>query len=956
VKLDPAQWREASDLLDQALDMHEERRQAWLDALDNVDPVVKTVLRDALEANAEGRTRDFVDALPRLTNEVTNGRHTRDVVGAYRLLRRLGAGGMGEVWLAERADGMLERRVALKLPVLALSRAALSERFARERALLAPLAHEHIARLYDACFADDGQPFLALEYVEGERIDRYAETRRLDVEARLRLFEQVLEAVSHAHANLVLHRDLKPSNILVTAEGSVKLLDFGIAKLMDDGEARETELTRLAGAALTLDYASPEQIAGRSLTTATDVYSLGVVLYELLTGERAYMLKRGTRGELEEAIARIDPVLPSQARIRDETAAAMGTTPSRLRARLVGDLDTIVTKALRKDAAARYATIEAFAEDLRRHRERLPVLARPDSRWYRTRRFVQRHALSVAAGTTVAVALAVATSVSLVMLERANSAAAEARRKADVARSVQSFVVDVFGANDVDIDAVEHSRDMTASQLLDRGASKIDRSLGEAPEVRAELLRLFGELYAQLGQNQKALALHERSVSEARRLHGETSREYAIALMLRAVSAWPIVAETWPRTDIERARDILARVAPDSEDYAIALELHADYILSIDGAEAAREMETAIRILARPGVAPLRTAYAKARLGRAYVQIGALEPAERTLDDARRALETLFGAAHPMAISMRIELAAVYRLECRLAEAEAELRAAISAGEAKPGGRGFPYARLLDAVIVTQARRGWQASLPDVAAAAQRARTETNADAMQAEHQINAYVAALAIGHGEVRDSVNTLEGLLRDRRPNAPAYLPPTVVHTQLARAYLLRGDIERAWSEIEAARDALPHAASPLMLQVVLSTAAQVRAARGEAVEAQRDLDAVRRDYPIDPLALWYRVYADLTAAHVALARRDAKAVAALLSPWLATNDLRKNVEIPLHARGEALMLWGEAVRNGDPANSRRLLEQAAATLETADAPGSAYVARVRADLAADTTRPVH
>ena len=954
--LDPAQWREASALLDRALDIFEEGRAAWLDALENVDPVVRSVLRDALRTtSAEGRTRDFVDALPPLTADAA-GRRVGDRVGAYRLLVRLGTGGMGEVWLADRADGMLDRRVALKLPVLALSRAALSERFARERALLAPLAHEHIARLYDAGFADDGQPFLALEYVEGDRIDRYVDAQRLDVEGRLRLFAQVLEAVSHAHANLVLHRDLKPSNILVTPAGSVKLLDFGIAKLMDDGEARETELTRLAGTALTLDYASPEQIAGRPLTTATDVYSLGVVLYELLTGERPYKLKRGTRGELEEAIAHVDVVSPSQVRIRSGTAAAMRTTPARLRARLAGDLDTILGKALRKDPAARYGTVDAFADDLRRHRDQLPVLARPDSRWYRTRRFVQRHALPVAAGSTVAIALVIATGVSLVMLERADTAAVEARQKAEIAKAVQSFIVDIFSANDVDVDAVEHTRSMTALQLLDRGAGKIDGSLGEAPYVKAELLRLFGELYSELGQNQKALALLERSVSEARRLYGETSREYAVALMLRAASARSIVADTWPRADIERARDILGRVAPDSEDYAIALELHADYILSIDGAEAAREMETAVRILDRPGVAPLRTAYAKARLGRTYVQIGALEPAERTLADARRALETLFGPAHPMAISMRIELAAVYRLECRLAEAEAELRAAIAAGETKPDGRGFPYARMLDAVIVTQARRGWQASLPDMAAAAQRARIEPNADAMQAEHQINAYVAALAIGHGEVRDSVNTLEGLLRAPLPNGPAYLPTTVVHTQLARAYLLRGDVERAWSEIEAARHSLPHAASPLMLQVVLSTAAQIKAARGEAIEAQRDLDAVRRDYPIDPLALWYRVYADVTAAHVALARRDAEAVGALLSPWLGTNDLRKGVEIPLHLRGEALMLWGEAIRDRDPVHSRRLLEQAAAVLETADAPGSAYVARVRADLATDTTRPVH
>jgi serine/threonine-protein kinase len=726
-----------SQLLDRALDVVDVRRDAWLAGLDDVDPAVRDLVRDALAARERGETHDVIRTLPPRApaHDFARAHAPGDTIGPYRLLERVGAGGMGEVWRAERVDGVFDRRVALKLPVLALSRAALAERFARERELLASLAHEHIARLYDAGFGDDGQPFLAIEYVDGRPVDDYADAKRLDVDARLRLFAQVLAAVGHAHASLVLHRDIKPSNILVTRAGDVKLVDFGIAKLMEEGEAHATELTRLAGAALTPDYASPEQIAGKPLTTAADVYALGVVLYELLAGVRPYRLKRGTRAALEEAITSVDAVPLSQARFRPDAAAARGTTPARLRGRLAGDLETIVAKALRKDAAARYPTVAAFADDLRRHRERLPVLARPDSRWYRALRFVQRNALPAAAVGIVVAALAAATSVSLVMLERARTAAQQARDEADVAKAVQSCQVVVFSASDVDVDAVEHTRDMTASQLLDRGARKVDASLDGAPKVKVTLLRVFGEVYAELGQYPKALAFHERSVAEARRAFGETSREHAIALMLRGTAARTIVAGNGPREDIERARDILARAAPQSEDYAIALSLHADLLLGTDPAEAARDMEAALAILDRPGVSPLRIAYARARLARVYIQMGALEAAERTTTKARQELQALFGPGHVQVIAMRIELAAIYRLECRLAEAEGELRAAVAAADAARGA-GFPYSRYLDAAILTQARRGWRASSPDMARALAGARAHASAQSMQASRQV----------------------------------------------------------------------------------------------------------------------------------------------------------------------------------------------------------------------------
>ena len=302
---------------------------------------------------------------------------------------------MGAVWLAERADGHLKRPVALKLPRLAWG-AGLTERLARERDILATLAHPHIARLYDAGIDQQGRPYLAMEYVEGKLIDVYCRERQLPLRERLALLLQVCDAVAHAHARLVVHRDLKPANILVTAEGQVRLLDFGIAKLMEGDRAEETALTQLSGRALTLDYASPEQIRGEPLGTASDVYSLAVVGYELLAGARPYRLKRGSAAELEEAIASADPPRASDA------AAGLA-----LKRSLRGDLDAILSKALKKDSAERYPTVATLADDLQRHLHGEAVLARPDSRGYRARRFVARHRVGVGAVVGVVAALGV---------------------------------------------------------------------------------------------------------------------------------------------------------------------------------------------------------------------------------------------------------------------------------------------------------------------------------------------------------------------------------------------------------------------------------------------------------------------------------------------------------------------------------------------------------------------
>jgi len=291
----PATWAALSTLLDEALELDAVKRSEWLQRLAATQPALVPPLRRLLAAHAISETADVLAGLPQLAAPApgeASGLAVGELIGPYRLTRSIGSGGMAEVWLAERADGAFEREVALKLPRLALLRPDLAARFGHERDILARLEHPHIARFYDAGVSVDGLPYLAMEYVAGRPLTPWCDERRLTIAERLALYAQVLDAVQFAHANLIIHRDLKPSNILATADGQVRLLDFGIAKLLSDGEsARETRLTQFAGRALTPDYASPEQIKGEPLTIASDVYSLGVVLYELLTGELPYRLK-----------------------------------------------------------------------------------------------------------------------------------------------------------------------------------------------------------------------------------------------------------------------------------------------------------------------------------------------------------------------------------------------------------------------------------------------------------------------------------------------------------------------------------------------------------------------------------------------------------------------------------------------------------------------------------------
>jgi serine/threonine-protein kinase len=432
----------------------------------------------------------------------TGGVGPGEQVGPYRLVRELGSGGMGTVWLAERADGALQRQVALKLPRFGWA-AGVAQRLQQERDALAALEHRHIARLYDAGMTAEGRPYLAMEFVDGSPIDVFAAKHNLPVRARLELFQQVTQAVDFAHRRLIVHRDLKPSNILVTHAGDVRLLDFGAAKLLQDSGAPESALTREAGRAMSPDYASPEQIRGEPITVASDVYSLGVVLFELLTGARPYRLERQSSAALEAAIVAAEAPIASSSVAHDR----------KLSRELRGDLDNIITKALKKSTQERYSTVRELADDLRRWLDHEPVSARGDSVAYRLRKFVRRNRVTVAATSLVICTLAVATTVTSMEMLEARRQRDEARSQAKRAEAQERF------ANMVMEQTGPGGREFTREEMLDRSVELLDEQYSNDPRFIARALIPISGRYMDLGNTAKELATLERAETIARQLH-----------------------------------------------------------------------------------------------------------------------------------------------------------------------------------------------------------------------------------------------------------------------------------------------------------------------------------------------------------------------------------------------------------------------------------------------------
>lgn len=641
MKITATHWQQLSELLDKALDVAEDERLQWLSSLPEDLAALKATLQELLAQSAGIETSDYLakppDFAAALLAEYKSAQWAEmfqidNIIGSYRLIRELGCGGMGSVWLAERVDGKFKRQVALKFPYAGPNQRQLAERLAREREILAGLEHRNIARLYDADVTASGQPFLVLEYINGVPITEYCDQQQLTIDERLKVFQQVLEAVCYAHANLVIHRDLKPSNILITADGIVHLLDFGIAKFVADGEVHETALTHIGGRALTPDYASPEQLAREPVTTASDVYSLGVLLYELLTGNRPYRLQRDTPHALEEAIEKADIALPSRADITAQVALNRNASVRQLKKLLTGDLDTLILKALKRNPAERYGSADAFLDDVRRYINREPILAQPDSQWYRLRKFVLRNRVVVASLAAIMIALMTGTGIALwqahqAKLERDRAVAAAGRSEA-VSDFVQLMVTEVTDGN----------QPITIQSLLDRSEKIATQTYFKNDGQRAAIQAMLGDYYLSLRKPSQANTILSGALAT---LGANTDPVLKARLLcLSAVSHLMIgerkVAE---QQMLEGLAD--ASSAPEIQARCLEARTYFDYQ---DGRLEAMlaDSKLAQALLLRSGVnAPALNASLLSDMGVAYEHLGQFSIAERCYVDAIELLNSL---------------------------------------------------------------------------------------------------------------------------------------------------------------------------------------------------------------------------------------------------------------------------------------------------------------------------
>jgi eukaryotic-like serine/threonine-protein kinase len=539
----PERYAQIKQMLDRAFSLTAEERQALFNQLDLDDPALRREVESLLARDAvatdyftkPGRalaTANFADVLASISLPYEN-------IGSYKLVRELGHGGMGTVFLAERADGQFQQRVAIKLLRFGGNAGGAVQRFKHERQILAALDHPNIAKLLDGGTTQDGQPYLVLEFIEGVPIDIYCQRNQLPLNDRLRLFRQICAAVHYAHQHLVIHRDIKPSNILVTNEGVPKLLDFGIAKLLAPEQFDLTAFeTAIHGAPMTPAYASPEQVRGQPISTATDVYSLGIVLYELLTGRRPYEIKAEfTPWEMARVICEAEPARPSTAAecvpvTRVEKPAletnssassaqpASTQSPEKWQRQLQGDLDNIVLMALRKEPQSRYASVEQLSEDLRRYLEGLPVNARPHTFGYRFSKFIQRHKLPVAAAAALALVICIAA-----IGQWRQKRQTELER--DRADRVANLMVDLFEAADPE---TAQGKSITVVEALAKGEAKMREDLKDQPLVRATILRKIGEVYCHLAQYDRAQKPLEDALEIRRSLLGANHAEVADSL------------------------------------------------------------------------------------------------------------------------------------------------------------------------------------------------------------------------------------------------------------------------------------------------------------------------------------------------------------------------------------------------------------------------------------------
>lgn len=658
------------EIFGDALEVTAAERGAWLESACGGDPAVRAAVEALLAADARGHAA--VDApyedLLGLLEDADGPAHER--IGAWRIVRELGRGGMGVVYLADRDDDEFTRRAALKVIRPGPDTNIYADRFLRERQILADLDHPHIARLLDGGHTPDGLPYLVMEYVEGEPIDVWCRNREFSIEDRLRLFLDVCDAVQHAHQSLIVHRDLKPAHVLVTERGGIKLLDFGIARLVEEGVGEDA--TRTMFQAFTPRYASPEQLTQRPVTTAADVWALGVMLYELLTDRSPFT--GGDAFATARAVVDADPVPPGR---------VVGDHRERV---LRGDLDAIVLRALRKDPKERYASAAALRDDIERFLRHEPVVARAEGPLYRGGKFIRRHRAAVA---TTAAVLVLAAAAGLVHNARITRERDRAELEARKAGEVRDFLLGLFNSN---LPSQALGEELSVRDLLERGVARTD-SLADQPELRALLLTTLGDVYRVLGRFDEAERLLAGALAAYEAMPASPPLDHAGALTSMAMLHFDLDRHDEALAPTRQALEIRRReLGADHPDVLSAMGNLATLTAHTGSVEESLRLQLELLALRRRVLAPddPQIGITLNNIGTLFYRQERYDEAERyfaeALDLRRRALP----AAHPDVMLSMNNLASLYRAQDRLDEAEPLYREALELrrqvfGEVHPG-------------------------------------------------------------------------------------------------------------------------------------------------------------------------------------------------------------------------------------------------------------------------------
>jgi serine/threonine-protein kinase len=727
------------------------------------------------------------------------------IIGAYRLVRELGRGGAGVVHLAARCDDEFEKAVAIKLLRPGFYSDELVRRFRNERQILANIEHPYIAKLLDGGSAPDGSPYLVMEYIDGLPIDTYCQTHSLSLRDRLQLFCKVCEAVQFAHQNLVVHRDIKPSNILVTAGGVPKLLDFGIAKLLNPASSAPPDVTVADARPMTPDYASPEQIRGEPITTATDVYTLGVLLYRLLTGRRPYRLRTGELPELARAICEEEPTRPSVAIADDrEEPAAPGLLEKALR----GDVDNIVLKAMRKETDRRYVSVEQLADDIQRYLADMPVRAAADTARYRASKFLRRHKTGVATAaavlvlvTTAAVALAIQAATIARERDRADASRQRAEREAAKAEAINSFLLQAFGAANP---MTGTGRDVTVAAVLTSAAATARHAFAGDPEIEAAVLNEIGLSFIELGRYDDAAPVLDRALTLRKEARGN-QRDLAESLESKAtLLRWQIKfddAEKLYREALTILRGLTENT--DQQQVQLLTGLALAFNQRGDDTRAIPVYEEALQILPGGHVSDRVRAELLASAGISYRRLENYPRAEASYRQALDIERRILGPEHPDVGTILNNLGVLMNTTGRYTEAENFHNEALTVRRASLGSE-HPYvANSLLNLAVTRESRGDMSGAADLYKDAAR----ITRSALGADHprfgQILRNWGTLLANQGKPADAVPLLRDALRIRRAALGDSRDVADSLSALANALRHMGSSREAESVARQARD---------------------------------------------------------------------------------------------------------------------------------------------------------